>query len=223
MSPAPKTAAVDQIIDVVLHLLETDGYEAVQLREVARRAHVSLATVYKHFADRDELIVTAVEHWMATHSFTAMQRPQPGETLCAGLMRIFRYVFEPWERSPRMLEAYHHARTGPCGHRLDAQGIEAMQPVLTALFERADPTYVEDISLVLNNLTYALIGRFADRNLEITEILPILDRAAYRLTHDNHADAAAAVSGGTNRQPGPDETVIASLAAPFRAPDRTGD
>ena len=30
-----------------------------------------------------------------------------------GLMRGLRYVFEPWERNPRMLEAYHRARTGP--------------------------------------------------------------------------------------------------------------
>lgn len=205
---------------MVLDLLQNDGYDAVQLREVARRAHVSLATVYKHFADRDELIVAAVEHWMATHSFTAMQRPQPGETLHAGLMRVLGYVFQPWERNPRMLEAYYRARTGPSGHRLDTQGIEAMQPILTALFEGADPIYVEDISLVLNNLTYALIGRVADHNLEITEILPILDRAVHRLTHDNTGDAAQAVAGEPNRQPGAGSTVIASLATPFHARDQ---
>lgn len=220
MSRVPNAAASEQIVDVVLDLLETEGYEAVQLREVARRAHVSLATVYKHFTDRDELIVSAVEHWMATHSFTAMQPPQPGETLHEILMRVLGYVFQPWERNPRMLEAYHRARTGPCGHRLDTQGIEAMGPILATLFERADPTYVEDIALVLANLTYALIGRFADNNLDITEILPILDRAVYRLTHDNHADATAAVDGGAARYPAGDTELIASLATPFRAPHR---
>ncbi|MEV0047921.1 TetR family transcriptional regulator [Nocardia rhamnosiphila] len=202
---------------MVLDLLESEGYEAVQLREVARRAHMSLATVYKHFADRDQLIVAAVEQWMATHSYTAMQGPQPGETLHEGLMRILGYVFEPWERHPRMLEAYHRARTGPSGQQLDAQGIDAMQPIIATLFEKADPTYVEDIALVLSNLTYALIGRFADRSLDITEILPILDRAVYRLTHDNHADAAAAVTRGPVRHQAPSPDVIASLAAPFEA------
>ncbi|WP_280201723.1 sigma-70 family RNA polymerase sigma factor, partial [Nocardia cyriacigeorgica] len=38
-----------QITAVVLDVLETDGYDAVQLRLIARRAHVSLATVYKLF------------------------------------------------------------------------------------------------------------------------------------------------------------------------------
>lgn len=219
MSRVPRTPPTGQIIDVVLDLLVTDGYEAVQLREVARRARVSLATVYKHFADRDELIVAAVEHWMATHSYTAMRGPEPGETLHDGLVRVLGYVFRPWERNPRMLEAYHRARTVSSGQRLDAQGINAMQPVIAALFHKADPTYIEDIALVLSNLTYALIGRFADGNLEITEILPILERAVYRLTHDNHADAAAAVATGTVGKRAGDSVVIASLAAPFKAPD----
>ncbi|WP_063057480.1 TetR family transcriptional regulator [Nocardia sienata] len=217
MGRKPKPAPTGQIIDVVLDLLESEGYEGVNLREVARRARISLATVYKHFADRDELIVTAVQHWMSTHSFTAMERPKPGETLHDGLMRVLGYVFEPWERNPRMLEAYHRARTVPSGQRLDAQGINAMQPIIAALFRNADPTYVEDIALVLANMTYALIGRFADRNLEITEILPILERAVYRLTHDNHADAVAAVSTDAEQDRTPRSEVIASLAGPFQA------
>lgn len=42
-------------------MLDTGGYEAVQLREVARRARVSMATIYKRYRTRDELIVAALE------------------------------------------------------------------------------------------------------------------------------------------------------------------
>jgi AcrR family transcriptional regulator len=35
----------DRILDIVVELLETEGYDAVQLREVARRARTSLATI----------------------------------------------------------------------------------------------------------------------------------------------------------------------------------
>lgn len=223
MSRVPKTAPARLIIDIVLDLMESEGYEAVQLREVARRAHMSLATVYKHFADRDDLIVAAVEHWMATHAYTGMQQPKPGETLHDGLMRVLGYVFQPWERNPKMLEAYHRARTGPSGQRLDRQGIDAMHPIIAELIRNADPTYVEDIALVLSTMTYALIGRFADHNLEITEILPILDRAVYRLTHNNHADATAAVTIGEAHHRAPSSDAIASLAAPFQASDRPRD
>jgi AcrR family transcriptional regulator len=35
----------DRILDIVVDLLETEGYDAVQLREVARRARTSLAAM----------------------------------------------------------------------------------------------------------------------------------------------------------------------------------
>ncbi|GAB2659481.1 TetR family transcriptional regulator [Nocardia goodfellowii] len=216
MVSRPKAASTAQlIIDVVLELLESEGYDAVQLREVARRAHVSLATVYKHFADRDELMVAAVERWMATNSYAGMERPPAHENLADGLMRVLRYVFEPWERNPRMLEAYHRARGTAGGHRLDNQGINAILPVASPLFERADPSYLEDVALVLANMAYALIGRFADGSLEITEILPIFERTVRRLTSDNSAEAGAAASPVTGDGV-PGWTVDPALAAPFQ-------
>jgi AcrR family transcriptional regulator len=175
----------DIVLGVVLELLETGGHDAVQLREVARRAHVSLATVYKLFATRDDLILAALERWMAVNCYAELAPPGPGETVYDGLMRTLRYVFEPWERSPRMLEAYHRARTGPGGERLDRQGMAAIDPVGRAVLAGADPTYVADIELVLGTMAYAVIGRFADGTLGITDILPTLERAVYRLTTDN--------------------------------------
>jgi AcrR family transcriptional regulator len=182
----------DRIVVVVQELLESGGYDAVQLREVARRAHVSLATIYRLFPTRDDLIVTAIEQWMSTHSYAELAMPEPGESVYDGLMRGLRYVFEPWERNPRMLEAYHRARTGPGGRRLDRQGMRAIQPNANALLADADPAYVEDLTLILKNMAYAVIGRFAAGTLDITAILPTLERAVFRLTADNEAPATAA-------------------------------
>ncbi|WP_280268848.1 TetR family transcriptional regulator [Nocardia wallacei] len=186
--------AAAKIIDTVLGLLESDGYDAVQLREVARRARVSLTTVYKLYPTRDELILAAVEHWMATHMFTEIPEPPADESLRDGIMRMLRYVFEPWERHPRMLEAYHLARTGPAAQRLDAQGFDAVLPAISPLFANVDPEYVADVGLVLTNMVHALIGRFAAGAIEITEILPALDRIVYRLTTNNEPLAAPALT-----------------------------
>ena len=107
-------------------------------------------------------------------------------------MRGLRYVFEPWERNPRMLEAYHHARLDPGGKRLDRQGMNAIMPNAAALLADADPAYVEDVTLILKNMAYAVVGRFAAGNLDITAILPTLEHAVYRLTADNETIATAA-------------------------------
>ncbi|WP_067693508.1 TetR family transcriptional regulator [Nocardia jejuensis] len=208
-----------QVIDAVLELLTAHGYDEVQLREVARRAHVSLATVYKLFPTRDELIVTAVEQWMASNTYADLTPPPPGGTLRESLMGLCRTVFEPWERHPRMLEAYHRARSGPGGHRLDTQGVTAVFPIARDVLAGADPVYLADVALILTNVTYTLIGRFAEGTLAITEILPAIERVIFRLTTDNEPDARAAGRASGGGEGGLDP----SLAAPFYHPDTAPD
>jgi len=185
MTERPKPAPADAIVAVVQDLLESGGYEAVHLRDVARRASVSLATIYRYFPTRDELIVTAIAQWMSSGTYADLAPAAPGESLYDALMRGLRYVFEPWERSPRMLEAYHRARSGPGGQRLDAQGMAAIMPLARVALADADPEYAHDIDVILRNMAYAVIGRFAAGSLDITAILPTLERAVFRLTANN--------------------------------------
>ncbi|WP_245673477.1 TetR family transcriptional regulator [Nocardia lijiangensis] len=189
----PRTGESDtasKIIDTVLSLLDSDGYDAVQLRAVAKQAHVSLATVYKLYPTRDELILAAVEQWMAANIYTELVPSRENESLAGGLVRLVRYVFEPWERNPRMLEAYYRARSGPGGQRLDTQGFNAVLPAAGTLFAGIDTDYIADVGLVLSNMVYALVGRFANADLAITEILPALERTIVRLTGNNEPLAA---------------------------------
>ncbi|WP_063821104.1 TetR family transcriptional regulator [Nocardia araoensis] len=204
--------ATAKILDAVVSMLESDGYDAVQLRAVARNAHVSLATVYKRYPTRDDLMLAAVERWMATNTYATPAPYIEGETLADGLMRLMRYVFEPWERNPRMLEAYYRARSGPGGRRLDAQGFDAVLPAASALLADVDPDYTADIALVLTNMIYALIGRFAHADLDIAEILPAMQRTVVRLTGNNEPLAAAA---GSARRSAPGFPWSAALVSPF--------
>jgi AcrR family transcriptional regulator len=203
MTESPKSSPADVVVAVVQELLESGGYEAVHLRDVARRASVSLATIYRFFPTRDDLIVTAIEQWMSAGSYADLAPPAPGESLYDGLMRGLRYVFEPWERSPRMLEAYHRARSGPGGKRLDAQGMAAILPLARAALAGADPTYAHDIDVILRNMAYAVIGRFASGTLDITAILPTLERAVFRLTANNESEAIEARERRSQPQPQP--------------------
>ena len=69
--------AADAVLAIVLEIIAEDGCEAVALREVARRARVSLGTVYKWFPTRDDLIVTTLQRWMAANN-------EPAATAAAG-------------------------------------------------------------------------------------------------------------------------------------------
>ncbi|MFC4125681.1 TetR family transcriptional regulator [Nocardia rhizosphaerae] len=185
MTRGTDSDASAKIIAVVLDLLSTEGYEAVQLRAVAARAHVSLAKIYRLFHTRDELIIAALAQWMDANAYADVRPPEPDEPLRESLNRLLRNVFEPWERNPEMLEAYHHARTGPGGERLDSQGLLAVLPAAEVALRDLDPGYLDDLGLILGNMALALIGRFAAGTLPITQILTTMERTVYRLTTDN--------------------------------------
>lgn len=174
----------DPILDVVVEILETEGYDAVQLREVAKRARTSLTTIYKRYPTRDTLILAALQRWMDENRYAglASQAPVPGESVYDGLTRVFRTIFEPWERHPDMLRAYFRARSAPGGQRLVSRGLDAVIPAAMAVLESAEPDLVQDLPPIVSNLAYGLVARFAAGEIPITEILPTLDRALFRLT-----------------------------------------
>jgi hypothetical protein len=51
-----------------------------------------------------------------------------------------------------------------------------------AVLEGADAGLVEDLPAIISHLAYGLVARFAAGEIAITEILPTLDRALFRLT-----------------------------------------
>ncbi len=173
------------IVGVVLDLLESEGYDAVQVRTVASRARVSLATIYKLFGTRDQLIVTAMERWMDANAYAELTMPEPGESPYETMVRVLRTVFEPWEQHPRMLEAYHRAVTSGSGDRLVTHGLAIVRPIVEAALPDADPQYLQDVELIHGHVVRAVIARFADREIAITEVLPILERTLFRLTTNN--------------------------------------
>lgn len=174
----------DRLLAVVVDILESDGYDAVQLREVARRARISLSTIYKRYATRDELILAALEAWMEDNRYSGVQ-PRPrtaGTSLHEAMMDLFRTIFEPWERHPGMLAAYYRARSSPSGQRLLRRGLDIVAPAGRELLADVDDAFIADFDAVVFNVVYGLLGRFSTGELAITDILPTLDRAVYWLT-----------------------------------------
>lgn len=50
------------LLDAAVEVIDEIGPQGLTIREVARRVGVSHAAPYRHFNDRDDLILTAVEH-----------------------------------------------------------------------------------------------------------------------------------------------------------------
>jgi TetR/AcrR family transcriptional regulator, cholesterol catabolism regulator len=52
-----------RIIEAVIELIAEVGGETVQMRDVAQRSGVALATVYRYFGSKDHLLAAALEDW----------------------------------------------------------------------------------------------------------------------------------------------------------------
>lgn len=175
----------DPILDIVVEMLDTEGYESVQLREVARRARVSLATIYKRYGTRDELIVAALDGWMDANRYARLPSligDLPGESIYADLMHVMRTIFEPWERHPLMLRSYFQARSGPGGKRLIQRGVDAVVPVAKAVLAQADPGFAKDLELILTGAVYGFLTRFAQGEIDVTDIVPGIERTVFWVT-----------------------------------------
>jgi TetR/AcrR family transcriptional regulator, cholesterol catabolism regulator len=170
------------ILNVSAETLAASGLADLQLREVARRAQVSLTTCYKHFPSREELVVAAVEYWMAEHVYRPVPQHGPDQPLAEALVSFLRWFFDPWKQNPTMLNVFLQAALLPGGERLGRQGSEAFGPGSTGLFDGYDSDFAEDIQLVLGLLTEGLLARFAAGQIDMDGILDVYERAVLRLT-----------------------------------------
>lgn len=181
----------DPLLDTVISLLEEEGYDAVQLREIARRARTSLSTIYKRYATREELIVAAIERWMdKNHSGLSNQTRDPNEPLHPAVMRVMRSIFEPWEKHPTMLFAYFRVRTVTDGGSLGMRSFDPVIRIGRSVLSDADPDFVAELQSILSAVVYGLVGRCRENQISITEIMPTIDRAVFWLTTGYQATLA---------------------------------
>jgi AcrR family transcriptional regulator len=170
------------ILDVVIDLLENRGYDGWALKDVAERAHASLATIYKQFPSRDDLIVAAVERWMEANVYRPIHEPTENQTVFEALATLFRTIFEPWEQHPNMLQVFVRASSVNGGDRLRTQGQAAMEPLQSA-FGAVDRAFMEDLNMVLTNVVEGALSRYVNGKIAITEILDNLERTVSLLSH----------------------------------------
>ena len=179
-----------------------------------------LATIYKRYGTRDELILAALDCWMEENRYAGLTKPHdPDESIYVGVMRVLRTIFEPWEHHPAMLKAYFRARTAPGGKKLVRRGFDAVVPAVMEVLADADPEFVRDMDTIVSNVVYGLLGRFAAGEIEITEIVPSLDRTVEYLTTNVRARDNRCRSFGRGRAPNITRPPSTAISCPLMKRD----
>lgn len=97
------------IVDATIAQLRSVGYDRLRIHDVAGSSGVALATIYRYFGSRENLIFTAVQGWVtetSQHSYPE----DPGATLEERLTTMVRVSADRLGREPELLQAWAMAR-----------------------------------------------------------------------------------------------------------------
>ena len=93
-----------KIIEAVIELIADVGAEAVQMRDVAKRSGVALATVYRYFNSKDYLLAAALEDWQKrlTRRILASRGGRSDQDPLPGILDYLRRAQRAFHRNPNM-------------------------------------------------------------------------------------------------------------------------
>jgi TetR/AcrR family tetracycline transcriptional repressor len=77
----------ERIIDAAVHIMDTEGLEAVSMRRVAREVGVEAMSLYNHVRDKDDLLQGVIEHVMG--HFDLPDEPTDGDWMGYGRQLAF--------------------------------------------------------------------------------------------------------------------------------------
>jgi AcrR family transcriptional regulator len=86
------------LVDAALHLTRAGGPEALTIREATRRVGVSPNAAYRHFVDREALLIavaSAIQHRMAARMQSSARRHAPDRLRAVGMGYIKFALDEP--------------------------------------------------------------------------------------------------------------------------------
>jgi AcrR family transcriptional regulator len=126
------------LLDAALEIIEDTGPQGLTIREVARRAGVSHAAPYRHFADKNDLILAVVEQ-----GFQLMHDTMMAEKAAAGPDAMDQFAASGMAYLTFAMSYPAYYRVMFSGDLLNTRGQEALQHTSSAAFAQM----LEDLKL----------------------------------------------------------------------------
>jgi TetR/AcrR family transcriptional regulator, cholesterol catabolism regulator len=91
----------DRIIRTALELLSASDYEAIQMRDVAEKADVALATLYRYFPSKEQLFAAVQLEWVERLHRRVAQRGLRGNSDLERLLDVLQRSIRSFKTSPQ--------------------------------------------------------------------------------------------------------------------------
>jgi TetR/AcrR family transcriptional regulator, cholesterol catabolism regulator len=189
-------ARYDRVIAAATEILSAGGQDAVQMKDLAQRAGVSLATLYRYFPSKDYvLLAVTLSRYQAAARKVSAEAPR-GETVRERVAAHLRREFRAQQRNQRLTAALTAALTG--GGRSYSSIIEA-----------AEHTHTQVVRHVA-----AAGGQLSEQQERLLTVVLDISRAATRrwlAGGYSVADVEAQIEIGCQLLELPDEVIDAEL------------
>ena len=181
-----QAARRERVIAAAVDLASEGGYEAVQMRDVAREADVALGTLYRYFPSKDHLLIAALAEQVSTLQRRLGQKPPRGTNAAERVGDVLRRASRALEREPRLTAALVTALSSadPSVAEAKQEVNDILASVIADAVDHDALAQSEDVVRVLGHVWFAALvswvggmaptGQMGD-DLEITARL-ILDR-----------------------------------------------
>ena len=158
-----------KVIEEVIDLIAEVGAEAVQMRDVAQRSGVALATVYRYFSSKDHLLAAALEDWQKrlTRRILAAGGP-PDQDPLPGVLDYLRRALRAFHRNPEMtaLMLQLLRSTDPEAKATIDQMNRTNVEMFNRLLDGVAPEDIPNVSFALNAALSGALSRPAHRQAE---------------------------------------------------------
>jgi AcrR family transcriptional regulator len=177
-----------KIIEAVIDLIGEVGAEEVQMRDVARRSRVALATVYRYFSSKDHLLAAALEDWQKrlTRRIVASASP-PAQDPLSGMLDYLRRAQRAFNRNPAMAALMHQMMTSNVPEARVA--IDEMNRTNSDMFNRLldgiTPEEIPNVSFGINAALSSAIAGMLTENVTLEEAICRVEWVA-RVLIDGH-------------------------------------
>jgi AcrR family transcriptional regulator len=119
-----------RVVDAAMELGVEGGYEAVQMRDVAARAHVAMGTVYHYFASKDHLLSAALLQWVEQLDTRLAQVPVEGSSASQRVLDVLEQALRVMARRPKFVAAAFISLASP-----DTAAVECQRQIVALMDE----------------------------------------------------------------------------------------
>jgi AcrR family transcriptional regulator len=178
-----------RVIDAAFELGADQGYDAVQMRDVAASANVALATIYRYFPSKDALLLAAMAEWTARLQARVAQSPPRGDTPADQLTDVLHRACNAMQRQPKLSQALVRAlASADAGvEEGSVRTREQIAALGAGVLGDLDAATQSDIISVLGHVWYSTLVAWANGRTEFSTVTSELERAVRALVEPHYA------------------------------------